>query len=993
MLVGFTNWLIALVLSWALNMPGERINYGDFISHLIDFEHLAKLPACGEKQFILAGNNYSTGYYNPDFLYNWDITSDVPTGFPFKKGDDLVLAEVKGPGVINWLWFAIPGEGSVKVFLDEEETPVFNASINELFRNFNRIYPNLVYRAGRSFNFFIPIPFQKSCRIVAEKDWGEYYRVGFKTYPGETNLPSLKEGFGKNERLALDQLNSKMGQRGYISDRSHNGESTDTIVVSIQPGETLTVFHSKATRAISSMNVSLELGQIVPEIILRQDGQNLRQPGRRRIIPDTPDDKNVLRELVLAMYWDGEKNPGVWSPLGDFFGTAPGWNTYRSLPSGMTPDKLYSQWFMPFRNEALITLRNDGLKVRKLIFEITHIPLEDPIENYGRFHVLWQGDNSIRQPSGEHGRELMLLSTKGKGRFCGIMLDACNPTGKWWGDCSYNFIIDREKAPSVKGYGLDTYFGTWGNNYFSEAFHAHSLIDRSMTQRKHESLNRWHITDNIPFHESLDIRFGMNFPETDSVYYNATMFWYQEESQLKAFQQAPLEARIDRHADSEFGMEDCLEGEDLKIVTCTGGIAIPLFVEGLHTGGWSGMRGKEQLWWKDIKAGDTLKLSVPSEVDSDFKVRIQFIKGETYGQFNVYLDDKLIDGNLNLNHKMLAPSGPVDYGIHNLSKGLHSLMIIAAKSYSADSDTFQFGLDYLQLEPWKYDRDPNPKTQHVVAGNFFKIYEENNINDHCFIHGPDGKWHFYGIGGGRGFAHGTSMNLKDRAWTSQSYPFPVEWNPWKEMHLWAPHVVKHDSTYYMYYCAGGKTGAIYRMHLATSRDLRNWTKYTGNPLFIDGFDARDPMILKVGTQWVMYYCANTKAQGGNHVVAYRISNDLLNWSERHIAFIDPRRHKAGGPTESPFVVRRGDTFYLFIGPREGYVGTDVFASKDPFKWHLEDKVGHIDSHAAEVVRDSDGKWYVSHSGVGEGGLFLAPLYWNDGIDDKDTSLPVPGLLP
>jgi hypothetical protein len=992
-LTAFYNWLIVVILSWAFIQPQERISYAEFLAQLVHFEDLAKLPDRGEKQYIFSGDNSSTGYYDPIITDPDNSSAGVTAKFPRKDGDDLVLAEISGPGVITWLWFALPGEGHMKIFLDGAETPIFNSSIYELYGSYSRIYPNLVYRAGRSINFFIPIPFQESCKIVGEKDWGEYYRIGYKTYERGKELPSLKDGFGKDERVALDHLNTILGQRGNLSDRSIDGEMTETIVVNIQPGETETIFHSNATRAISSMNVSLELGRTVPEIILRQDGQSLRQSGGRREIPDTPDDRNVLRELVIAMYWDGEKNPGVWSPLGDFFGTAPGWNTYRSLPSGMTPDKLYSRWFMPFRNEALITLHNDGLKDRKLTFEIKHIPLRDPVEQYGRFHTFWLGDNSIQTTLSEQERKWTLLTLKGKGRFCGLMIDACNPTGKWWGDCNYNFIIDQEKTPSITGYGLDTYFGTWGNNFFSEAFHAHSLIDRSMTQRKHESLNRWHITDNIPFHESLDIRFDLNFPDSDSVSYNATLFWYQEESRQETVMQAPLERRIDPQVGTEFGQEDCLEGEDMDITACTGGIATPLYVEGLHTGGWSGMRGKEQLWWKDIIPGDTMKLSVPVKVDAEYKIRVQYIKGEEYGQFSIYLDDKLIDDSLNLFNKILAPSGPIDYGIHRLTKGMHSLKIIARKSYSTESDTFQFGLDYIQLEPWDHERKPHPKLQHVVAGDFISIYNQNNINDHSFIQGSDGIWHFYGIGGGRGFAHGTSKNLNGRDWASQLPPFPVEWNPWKEMHLWAPHVVKYDGTYYMYYCAGGKTGAIYRMHLATSPDLKKWTKHPDNPLFIDGFDARDPMVLKVGEQWVMYYCANSKAQGGNHVVAYRLSNDLVNWSERQIAFVDPRRHKAGGPTESPFVVRRGDTFYLFIGPREGYVGTDVFASKDPFKWYLEDKAGHIESHAAEVVRDNDGKWYVSHSGVGEGGLFLAPLYWNDGLDQADASIPVPGHMP
>lgn len=982
-----------MILSWAYFMPQERINYSEFLAQLVHFENLARLPADGEKQYILAGDDSSTGYYDPAITNHGSSSQEVTTEFPRKEGDDLVLAEFIGPGMITWLWFTLPGEGHVKIFLDGAETPLFNAPLSELYGSYSRMYPNLVYRAGRSINFFIPIPFNESCKIVAEQDWGEYYRIGFKKYARGKELPILKDGFGKNERVALEHLNTILGQRGYLSERSDDGEITDTIVVNIQPSETVTIFHSKATRAISSMNVSLELGRIVPEIFIRQDTEGLRQSGGRREIPDTPDDRNVLRELVIAMYWDGEKNPGVWSPLGDFFGTAPGWNTYRSLPSGMTPDKLYSRWFMPFRNEAIITLQNDGSKARKLSFEITHVPLRDPIGSYGRFHALWLGEISTPKSLSNQERKWTLLTTKGKGRFCGIMLDACNPTGKWWGDCTYNFFIDQEKTPSITGYGLDTYFGTWGNNFFSEAFHAHSLIDRSMTQRTHESLNRWHITDNIPFNKSLDIRFDLNFPESDSVSYNATLFWYQEESRQVALIQAPIEKRIDPQVGAAFGQEDCLEGEDMDIAARTGGITTPLYVEGLHTGGWSGMRGKEQLWWKGINTGDTLRLSVPVNVDAEYKIRAQFIKGEEYGQFNIYLDEKLIDDSLNLNYKILAPSGPIDYGIHSLTKGIHSLMIIARKSYSSESDTFQFGLDYIQLETWDPERNPYPKLQHVVAGDFVNIYNQTNTNDHCFIQGSDGIWHFYGIGGGKGFTHGTSKNLNDQNWTPQPPPFPVEWNPWKEMHLWAPYVVRHGSTYYMYYCAGGKTGAIYRMHLATSDDLRTWTRHPGNPLFIDGFDARDPMVLKVGEQWVLYYCANSKAQGGNHVVAYRLSKDLVNWSERHIAFVDPRRHKAGGPTESPFVVRRGDTFYLFIGPREGYVGTDVFSSKDPFKWNLEDKVGHIDSHAAEVVRDYDGKWYVSHSGVGEGGLFLAPLYWNDGLDQADASIPVPRHRP
>ena len=94
--------------------------------------------------------------------------------------------------------------------------------------------------------------------------------------------------------------------------------------------------------------------------------------------------------------------------------------------------------------------------------------------------------------------------------------------------------------------------------------------------------------------------------------------------------------------------------------------------------------------------------------------------------------------------------------------------------------------------------------------------------------------------------------------------------------------------------------------------------------------------------------------------------------------------------ESPFVVRRGGQFYLFIGPRQGYDGTDVFVSDDPFSWSVKSKVGHFKAHAAEVVRDARGKWYISRCGWGRGGVYLAPLIWKDGQRDPYTNIDVPG---
>ena len=62
-------------------------------------------------------------------------------------------------------------------------------------------------------------------------------------------------------------------------------------------------------------------------------------------------------------------------------------------------------------------------------------------------------------------------------------------------------------------------------------------------------------------------------------------------------------------------------------------------------------------------------------------------------------------------------------------------------------------------------------------------------------------------------------------------------------------------------------------------------------------------------------------------------------------------------------------------------GLDVWAGRKVLniEWSMNDQVGVIDSHALEVMRDSDGGWYASHCGWGQGGVFLAPLEWKGDV--------------
>ncbi|MDK2970640.1 MAG: hypothetical protein PWP23_395 [Candidatus Sumerlaeota bacterium] len=288
----------------------------------------------------------------------------------------------------------------------------------------------------------------------------------------------------------------------------------------------------------------------------------------------------------------------------------------------------------------------------------------------------------------------------------------------------------------------------------------------------------------------------------------------------------------------------------------------------------------------------------------------------------------------------------------------------------------------------------------IEIGEYTRIYDQGvgeaeswYINDHCIVRSHTGQWHMFGITRQEPLspmeeivlAHATAAKLTQVPWDKQPFALRADPDNWGEVHLWAPCVVHHDGLYYMYVCVGGSDSRAYKTHLLTSTDLHNWTRHPENPVVVDGFDARDPHVVRLADgRWIMYYTATLRPDGGNHVVAAVVSDDLVHWRDKQVVYMDEEEGTFGGCTESPFVVQRGPFHYLFIcnnDRRGGYEATDVYRSENPFEFTSEGRVATLKGHAMEVIRDTDGRWYATHCGWGRGGLYLAPLTWNDGLDD------------
>ena len=95
-------------------------------------------------------------------------------------------------------------------------------------------------------------------------------------------------------------------------------------------------------------------------------------------------------------------------------------------------------------------------------------------------------------------------------------------------------------------------------------------------------------------------------------------------------------------------------------------------------------------------------------------------------------------------------------------------------------------------------------------------------------------WHMFGITHSepakpldeKQFAHETASILTHVPWKRLPFALSAD-EAGQESILWAPRVIFFNKTYYMFYVAGGADHTKYKINLATSSDLRTWTRHTG----------------------------------------------------------------------------------------------------------------------------------------------------------------------
>ena len=269
----------------------------------------------------------------------------------------------------------------------------------------------------------------------------------------------------------------------------------------------------------------------------------IQGPGAIQHIWMTP--TGHLRFSVFRIYWDGENEPSVEVPVGDFF--ACGWGKYAqvsSLAVCVNPGSAFnSYWEMPFRKSCRITMENLDDQRMTLYYQIDHTLTQVP-DDAAYFHAQFRRSNPLAYKT-DH---VLLDGVKGWGHYVGTYLAwGVNNTG-WWGEGEIKFFLDGDgKFPTICGTGTEDYFcGSY--NFENQETHRYQEFttpysglaqvirpDGLYESQQRFGLYRWHIMDPIRFEKDLKVTIqalgwrsgGRYLPLQDDI--SSVSFWYQTE--------------------------------------------------------------------------------------------------------------------------------------------------------------------------------------------------------------------------------------------------------------------------------------------------------------------------------------------------------------------------------------------------------------------------------------------------------------------------------
>lgn len=309
-----------------------------------------------------------------------------------KEGDTLVIADLKGPGILQRLHTPTPTDLPLEFYFDGEPEPRIKAGFREVFLGGTPGFPApLVGRSVGGFYSYVPIPYAKSLKIAYRGPLMNFYQINYATLPEGSSLESWTREPDLEMARACDFV-SRTGQ--------------DVATWMLPPGS------SPQTARVSR---SLAPGKSVRLFDTRRGG---RIVGLRISPADALAGKD--RAIVLRITFDGSKTPAVLCPAGDFFGASWGDPAMQSLLVGTNGNSSYCYLPMPYDRSARVELVSERVTGPAIPIEAEVVWADAPrLPSEGRFYAVWRRENptTIGQP-------FTFVRAEGHGHLVGVTLQA-----------------------------------------------------------------------------------------------------------------------------------------------------------------------------------------------------------------------------------------------------------------------------------------------------------------------------------------------------------------------------------------------------------------------------------------------------------------------------------------------------------------------------------------------------------------------------------------
>ncbi len=420
-----------------------------------------------------------------------------------KEGDNLIIAEMEGPGVIYRMHMPGPQDGIIEFYLDGEITPRISMKVAEMVDGKHSPFLAPLVGGGVGGRYvYVPVTYQHSCKVIVKAPIFCFYDINYATYPKGTIIPSFQNPPSKEWMQKVSKIGKILGAAGT--------NISKYLVSENYPIETIKVTKSLASSKPAEIFKSNKPGRII--------GLRL---GPAKLFAGKE------RNIVINMYWDNDSKPAVSCPVGDFFGYSFGEPAVKSLFLGTENEMNYLYLPMPYSKSARIEIVSDGSNTNTAQIQ-AEVDFTDEAmhSDEGHFYAYWHRENPCTT-----GIPFPYLKTEGTGHVIGVFLQA---QGKEPGGTPFfegDDVVTLDGKMTIHGTGSeDSFNGGWYDVPARWEERTSFPLSGCLDYKKYLGRTggyRWMIGDTYAFNHRIDytIEHGPEGNQVSTDYTSITFFY------------------------------------------------------------------------------------------------------------------------------------------------------------------------------------------------------------------------------------------------------------------------------------------------------------------------------------------------------------------------------------------------------------------------------------------------------------------------------------